>query len=118
MTLIALLTSLAQDYVEIIPPLAALGYDIHPVTLPSVGAVPADPSDAQDVAAIRAIVSPLVNAGKTVYVVGHSYGTVPASDAIKGLLLGDMKAQNKPGGVAGIIYLVSAESSLYPLLAS
>jgi len=85
--------------------LSASGYSISPVTLPSVGASPAQPSFAADVAAVRAAITEAADADADVFVVMHSYGGVPGSEATKGLGKGDRRSEGKRGGVAGLVYL-------------
>lgn len=53
------------------------------------------------------VILPLINAGKEVVVVAHSYGGGPGSAAAQGLSVADRKRQNLPGGVVGLI-LISA----------
>lgn len=60
-----------------------------------------------DVEDIRAEIDKAADAGQEVIVVGHSYGGIPASQAIQDLDLNTRKASGKPGGVSHLFYLAS-----------
>ncbi len=83
--------------------LEANGYDVHPVALPSVGSSPPQPNFDADVSAISSKLTKLADAGKDIVVLSHSYGGIPGSSAIKGLL----KSDRKSGGVIHKIYCSS-----------
>jgi pimeloyl-ACP methyl ester carboxylesterase len=67
--------------------------------LPSVGGSPVVTSMDPDKALIRSTVSELVDAGKEVVVVSHSYGGAPASSALEGLSITERTKAGKKGGV-------------------
>ncbi|KAL9620363.1 MAG: hypothetical protein Q9160_005063 [Pyrenula sp. 1 TL-2023] len=90
--------------------LRQLSYPVTCVSLASVGASPPltatfDP----DISAIRSIVEPLVlSSHKSVVIVTHSYGGVPANFALSGLLKQDReKAGHREGGVIAIAMIAS-----------
>lgn len=87
--------------------LQSLGYKTLSVSLPSVGASPPVEGFEPDVAAVRNALAPSVEAGSEVVVFAHSYGGVPASEAIKGLTKADLESQGKPGGVVHFILCAS-----------
>ncbi|KAI1802695.1 Alpha/beta hydrolase fold-1 [Daldinia bambusicola] len=58
-----------------------------------------------DVAAIRSALVRLIDAGKEVVLVAHSYGGMVASNAVEGLGIKQRAAEGKAGGVIIILYL-------------
>lgn len=74
-------------------------YDSIGLHLPSVGRTPVVTSMDPDKALIRSTVTELVDAGKEVVIVSHSYGGAPASSAIEGLSLAERSKDGKKGGV-------------------
>jgi pimeloyl-ACP methyl ester carboxylesterase len=56
---------------------------------------------------IRAYVSSLVRAGRTVMAIMHSYGGQVGSDALVGLGRASRAAQDLPGGVSHLVYLAA-----------
>ena len=61
-----------------------------------------------DVAFIRnEILKPLIDAGKQVVVVMHSYGGLPGSNAVESLDPGTIKRQGGSGGVIGLVYIAA-----------
>ncbi|KAK2053677.1 alpha/beta-hydrolase [Colletotrichum caudatum] len=96
--------------------LAGRGYPTAAVALPSVGSTDVNAGLGQDANAVRAELQGLAGAGREVVVVAHSYGGVPAANAVEGLNYKDRVAQKKTGGVLMMIYMASyaipAEESL------
>lgn len=74
---------------------------------PSIGAEPPNKTLTDDVASFKAVLARLVEEGKDVVVVGHSYGGVVASCAIEGLDKDARKAAGKQGGVIRIVYMAA-----------
>ncbi|KAK2039719.1 alpha/beta-hydrolase [Colletotrichum somersetense] len=87
--------------------LAGRGYPTAAVALPSVGSTDVNAGLGQDANAVRAELQGLVNAGREVVVVAHSYGGVPVANAVENLNYKDRLAQKKIGGVLMIIYMAS-----------
>ncbi|KAH9204328.1 Alpha/beta hydrolase fold-1 [Leptodontidium sp. 2 PMI_412] len=85
--------------------LKPLGYATEAVTLPSIGAEPPTKTLADDSAHTRATIEKLVDAGKKVVVVTHSYGGVVGSCAVEDLGFAQRKAASKEGGVINFVYL-------------
>ncbi|KAG8964984.1 hypothetical protein FRC05_003511 [Tulasnella sp. 425] len=83
--------------------LQSQGYKTVPVSLPSVGASPPLDDFQPDVATIRAAIVSSVDAGSEVVLFAHSYGGVPASEAVKGLTKSDVQSQGKSGGVVHFV---------------
>ncbi|KAL8375644.1 hypothetical protein RB595_006972 [Gaeumannomyces hyphopodioides] len=87
--------------------LEARGYTTSASTLPSVGTT--NPSQAlnADVAAVRADVERLVDAGKEVVLVGHSYGGAVMGSAVEGLGAHQRKAAGHEGGIVSQIWMTA-----------
>lgn len=88
--------------------LSRRGYDSAAVKLVSVD--PTDPKTqgvAADAAAVRGELEKLVDQGKEVIMVCHSYGGVPTASAVEGMNLADRTARGEKGGVAMMVYLTS-----------
>ncbi|KZL80919.1 hypothetical protein CI238_06675 [Colletotrichum incanum] len=96
--------------------LANRGYPTAVVALASVGSTDVNVGLDQDTEAIRAELQRLVDAGREVVLVAHSYGGIPVANAVEGLNYKDRVAQEKTGGVLMIVYMASfavpAEESL------
>ncbi|KAI9731428.1 MAG: hypothetical protein M1818_007818 [Claussenomyces sp. TS43310] len=73
----------AQAFAAAAALLKAKGYESVSVELASYGSLPPQPSIEADVALVRGAVGALLDAGKDVVVVMHSYGSVPACEAMK-----------------------------------
>ncbi|KAJ5833619.1 hypothetical protein N7474_001930 [Penicillium riverlandense] len=85
--------------------LDALGVSSECPPHPSIGAEPPSKTLADDVASLRDVLTTLVDEGKDVVVVAHSYGGVVASAAVEGLDKIARGAANKPGGVSKVVFL-------------
>ncbi|KAG8964985.1 hypothetical protein FRC05_003512 [Tulasnella sp. 425] len=83
--------------------LQSVGYKTVLVSLPSVGASPPLDDFQPDVAAIRAAIVSSADAGSEAVLFAHSYGSVPASEAVKGLTKSDIQSQGKSGGVVHFV---------------
>lgn len=82
------------------------GYQTEVVKLPSVGGTELPLTGLpEDIAAIRAILVPLVDAGKDVLLLTHSAGGVSGSAAVKGLDVKSRKNAGLPGGVTRVVYM-------------
>jgi pimeloyl-ACP methyl ester carboxylesterase len=92
-------------YDVIVPLLEDAGYSTTALTLPSVGAEPPVTSTNEDVAFTHSTVSSLVDAGKDVVVVMHSYGAIPGSDAMIGLSKSERSGEGLEGGVVALVYI-------------
>lgn len=95
----------AKCYDILVPHLQDAGYAALALTLPSVGGNPPVQSIDPDVDHIRKNIQPLLDAGKDVVVVMHSYGGVPGGSAMKGFSKADRQGQGQPGGVSALVYL-------------
>lgn len=104
---------LPEVYHKLADALRTLGYEVHQPTLPSL----TDPDLASktlgdDASAVRFQVETLVDEGKTVVVVMHSYGGVVGSEAVlKDLSFDQRKSAGLPGGV-GEYFMATSPSSI------
>lgn len=92
-------------YAPVIQALQSQGYETATAELASVGPVPGLPTWAEDVANIEKEVARLADAGKKIVIVGHSYGSLPAGEAIKGYTLREREAQGQKGGIVHFVYI-------------
>lgn len=97
----------AECYYLIVPLLESAGYQVETVNLISVGAEPAVKSLDPDVQHIRNVLLPMIEKGKEVVVVMHSFGGVPGSAALKGMSKTTRLAEGLPGGIVALVYLCS-----------
>lgn len=85
--------------------LATQGYDnVEAIDLPCTSGVPGK-TQFDDAAHVRAAIELLLDEGKQVVVLGHSYGGPIAGAAIKGLSEGERASAGKTGGVVGLVVL-------------
>jgi pimeloyl-ACP methyl ester carboxylesterase len=92
-----------QSYIDA---LKTEGFIVHCPRLPSCnGASPPNASLPEDVACVRDVVKPLVEAGERVLMILHSYGGAVGTDAVEGLALSARKASGQSGGVIHLLYL-------------
>ncbi|KAM0245551.1 hypothetical protein ACHAP5_005358 [Fusarium lateritium] len=85
--------------------LQAKGWSTEAVDYPSVGAEPPTKGLADDVSAVRTVVERLVNEGKNVMIVVHSYGGLVGALAVEGLGYKQRAKEGKTGGVIQLVYL-------------
>ncbi|KAL4782681.1 hypothetical protein BJX76DRAFT_349221 [Aspergillus varians] len=83
--------------------LHAAGYRTTSVNLPTVGAT-GPVSFADDVSAIRRVVSGLVDLEEDVFVVSPSYGDHPVTEALMSLAKKDRLVKGRSGGVIQLLY--------------
>lgn len=102
---------LPEFYDPVFDLVRAKGYEIRGLHKPSVGlsagqprpGVPATMYD--DAAHIAGEAEKLVDAGKDVILVPHSYGGVPTTQSTKGLSKEERQKEGKPGGIVCIAYM-------------
>jgi len=101
----------AACYELLIPHLEAAGFSAKALTLPSINATsPKTATCADDASFIRnTVLLPLIEEGKDVLLVAHSYGGVPASAAAFGL---NKRTQSKLGNAGGIMGIVCISAIL------
>lgn len=96
-----------EYFSDVVEKLESYGYECHALRLPSVGGDDTT-TVADDAAFIRKTTLPIIEAGKKVVLVMHSYGGVPGTESVKGgLAQKDREAIGRNGGVVGLVYLAS-----------
>ncbi|PWY83368.1 hypothetical protein BO70DRAFT_361485 [Aspergillus heteromorphus CBS 117.55] len=108
---------LPEFYDAVTTQVAAQGYDIHTLRLPSVGPNPGEstshlpnpPTMYDDAAAIAREIAQRAEQGKEVIVVGHSYGGVPVAQSIEGLV---KEGSGQIGGVIRLGYMTAVVPAL------
>lgn len=96
-----------QHYFQLTDLLVGAGYDTISRRNPSCDSLtPNAESAAKDAAFIRhEVLMPLLDAGKNVILVMHSYGGLPGAAAAKGLSQTERTAADRPGGIIGLIFI-------------
>jgi pimeloyl-ACP methyl ester carboxylesterase len=94
-------------YQTFIASLTEAGFSVHCPRLPSCNNISPPPASfADDVFAVRTTIRELVDAGKRVLMVMHSYGGMVGTDAVTDELLRSTRASTgRPGGVIHLLYL-------------
>jgi len=89
----------------LIDELAKVNYDAVGVTMPSVDSSPPLASWDQDAQAVRQVITEILDAGKDVIVLAHSFGGIAMSEAAKGLGKKERVAQGLKRGIIKLIYM-------------
>jgi alpha-beta hydrolase superfamily lysophospholipase len=103
---------LPEFYDPVMDAVAEKGYEIRGLHLPSVG-LTRGPQEAEpktmydDAAMIAKETEKLVDEGKDVILVAHSYGGVPTTESTKGLGKAEREAQGKKGGIVRLAYMTA-----------
>ncbi|KAF2999849.1 hypothetical protein E8E13_007393 [Curvularia kusanoi] len=92
-------------YTPVINSLKSRSYPTATAELASTGSFPGIQTWSDDIANIQAVLAPLADAGQQIVVVAHSYGSLPAGEAIKDYLLRAREAEGKKGGVVHLVYI-------------
>ncbi|KAL9622886.1 MAG: hypothetical protein Q9160_002812 [Pyrenula sp. 1 TL-2023] len=92
---------------SIVPLLEKDGFAVVCPQLPSAGADPPAPNFDADIAAIRAAVIPLLDDGRDVVVVMHSYSGIPGGTALEGLDKRSRAQNGEKGGVIRLVYIMA-----------
>ncbi|KAI7784922.1 alpha beta-hydrolase [Diaporthe eres] len=88
--------------------LRSKGFDTEIVDMPSVGGTELPLTGLpEDIAAVRAVIQPLVEARRELVLLTHSAGGVSGGGAVKGLDLKTRKEAGLPGGVVRVIYMAA-----------
>lgn len=86
--------------------LEASGFEVHCPTMPTMnGTRPHNADLADDTALIQQYVASLLDAGRVVIAVMHSYGGQVGTNALVGMSLTACQHAGKPGGVTRLVYL-------------
>ncbi|KAI9655558.1 MAG: hypothetical protein M1821_005351 [Bathelium mastoideum] len=84
------------------------GFSVEVIDYPSVGDhVPKMEDNREDIAAVRATVSSLVEAERDVLLLMHSYGGIPGTGALEGLSKSQRQKFGMKGGVIRLVYATS-----------
>ncbi len=94
-------------YANIAKLLETSGFPTRLVTLPSTGSKSPLTSNEPDVAAVRQVLEELSDSGKQIIVVAHSYGSIPACEAIKDLEYEPRSKLGKSGGVVRLVLIAA-----------
>ena len=101
-----------EFYEPVVNAVAAKGYSIRALQMPSVGLKSdttgrAPPSMYDDAAFIAAETRKLADEGKDVLLIAHSYGGTPATESTKGLGKEERETQGKKGGLVRLAYMTA-----------
>lgn len=98
-------------YQEVVDQVNQKGYaDVHCPRLPSATEtlpLPVTANLEHDTATIQSTIKSLVDDGRDVVVLMHSYGGVAGNNAMDGLLAPQRKALKLPGGVVHLVYMAA-----------
>lgn len=83
------------------------GYTTRVTTIPSTGSNTTLASNEPDVAAVREVIEELSDAGKEIIIVAHSYGAIPACEAVKGLGQQERIKLGMSGGVVRLVFIAA-----------
>ncbi|KAI8947352.1 Alpha/beta hydrolase fold-1 [Xylaria longipes] len=87
--------------------LSARGFETETSSLATVGSVDPSVGMCSDAAKIRSALSNLINEGKEVILVAHSYGGIVASNAVDGLGIEQRTSNSLNGSIIMILYLAA-----------
>ncbi|KAE9373310.1 alpha/beta-hydrolase [Stipitochalara longipes BDJ] len=97
-------------YQKVTPFLKEAGYEWVNAPLPSSnseGKYKVPPTVQDDAASIKSVITGVVDSGKEVVLVMHSYGGFPGTEATEGLGKADLQRQGKKGGVVALVYVAA-----------
>ena len=83
------------------------GYPAVELPLPSAGAMPPHMNFDADVESIRACITELVEEGKDVVLVVHSYTGMPGAEACKGLGKQERQHKGLKGGIIRLVFIMA-----------
>lgn len=93
-------------YAKYTTALEASGYEVVTPHLPTCnGMRPPNSSMQTDVATVRQAAESLVDSGRHVVMVMHSYGGAPGTNAVEGLSARDRAAHGLAGGIVHLVYM-------------
>ncbi|KAI0878759.1 Alpha/beta hydrolase fold-1 [Hypoxylon argillaceum] len=95
-------------YYKLIGALQKKAFTVYIPALPTNdGTRPPDSSVDADIIAVREVVRQLVDEGKEIVILMHSYGGIAGTSALEGLTRKDRQAKDLPGGVVHLIYVAA-----------
>jgi pimeloyl-ACP methyl ester carboxylesterase len=99
---------LPQSYAKLTKQLESIGYEVQVPILPSMnGSRPPTKSLGDDTDHIRSVAEGLVNEGRDVVVLMHSYGGQVGTNALYGLGKDHSKEAEQLGGISRLIYMTA-----------
>lgn len=96
-----------KHYSPLLDALSSAGYDVHGVNLRSVGAPTPVKDLGPDVAAVNEVVEPLVEQGKEVIAIMHSFGGIIGTESLGAFGKKAREAEGKKGGVTKLVYMTA-----------
>ncbi|KAK5636311.1 hypothetical protein RRF57_012023 [Xylaria bambusicola] len=87
--------------------LSARGFETDAAALATAGSSDPDIGLHDDAAKVRSALTKLIDDGKEVLVLAHSYGGIVASNAVKGLSTTQRTADGLKGGISMVVYLAA-----------
>ncbi|KZF23477.1 alpha/beta-hydrolase [Xylona heveae TC161] len=93
-----------EYYSNVISQLKASGFPAVALQLPSVGGNDAV-TMTDDASFIQQTTTTLVEEGKDVVLIMHSYGGIPGTESVKGLSKKERNSHGKKGGISSLVYL-------------
>jgi pimeloyl-ACP methyl ester carboxylesterase len=87
--------------------LAYHGYEVVPLSLPSVGGTSATYDFTEDVRTIRNYIAQLADTGRDVILVMHGYSGIPGGEALRGLAKSDRERRGLRGGVIRLVFIMA-----------
>ncbi|KAI0964769.1 alpha/beta-hydrolase [Xylaria arbuscula] len=97
-----------KSYAKLTAALESSGFEVHIPALPSVKDVRPPEADLEgDTAVIRNYAEGLINEGRTVVALLHSYGGQVGSNALHGLGAATRSTQGLQGGISHLIYMTA-----------
>lgn len=97
-----------QSYSKLTKHLESQGYEVHVPTLPTMnGSRPPNMDLNSDTDHVRSVVKVLVNEGRNVIVLMHSYGGQIGTNAFQGYGQEQRKKEQLTGGISALIYLAA-----------
>ncbi|KAK7719673.1 hypothetical protein SLS64_001852 [Diaporthe eres] len=105
-------------YENVMEKVAARGYDIRALQMPSVRLETESPTARKpssmydDAAFVASQAAALADDGKDVIIISHSYGGVPATECVKGLAKDARQKLGKQGGIVRLAYMTALVPAL------
>ena len=94
-----------EHFQPIISALAKVSIPSFAISVPNIGAGAATAAPYDDLKTTRKELQELVDEGKEVLVISHSYGGVPACQAIRGLEKSQRVKNSQQGGIIRIVFM-------------
>ena len=96
-----------EHFKLIISALAKVSIPSLAISLPNIGAGAATAAPYDDLKTIRTKLEELVDEGKEVLLISHSYGGMPACQAVRGIEKSQRVKCGQPGGVIRVVFMAA-----------